>query len=257
MRPWLAKQKITSFHKQASVQLTPENHVYIHPLVASEFPYKRDQGGVVTQCEVRARVFVIGLHGRLRKHQISIAKQEEFTGTGSLGRSSVTTPQADLCHYNCVLQHQCFSNINMLQNHPKKVLVTQSCPTLCAPMDCGLPGSSSMGCSRQEYQRGLPFLSPGDLPNPGTEARSPALQVDSLPSEPAGKPRIAPKACYLSGLRALPSKFLIQQIWVETKNLHSNRFQGQLVRGLCFDLYSMAQQVKNLPAKQETQETWL
>ena len=42
----------------------------------------------------------------------------------------------------------------------------------------------SMGFSRQEYWSGLPFPSPGDLPNPGTEPRSPALQADSLPSEP-------------------------------------------------------------------------
>ena len=45
-----------------------------------------------------------------------------------------------------------------------------------------------MGFSRQEYQSGLPFLSPGDLPGPGTEARSPALQADSLLSEPPGEP---------------------------------------------------------------------
>ena len=44
------------------------------------------------------------------------------------------------------------------------------------------------GFSRQEYWRGLPFPSPGDLRNPGIEPRSPALQVDSLPSEPPGKP---------------------------------------------------------------------
>ena len=43
-----------------------------------------------------------------------------------------------------------------------------------------------MGFSRQEYWSGVPFPSPGDLP-PGTEAGSPALQADSLPSEPPGK----------------------------------------------------------------------
>ena len=41
----------------------------------------------------------------------------------------------------------------------------------------------SMGFSRQEYWSGLPFPSPGDLPNPGIEPRSPALQADALPSE--------------------------------------------------------------------------
>ena len=41
-----------------------------------------------------------------------------------------------------------------------------------------------MGFSRQDYWRGLPFPSPGDLPNPGIEPKSPVLQADSLPSEP-------------------------------------------------------------------------
>ena len=49
----------------------------------------------------------------------------------------------------------------------------------------------SIGFSRQEHWSGLPFLSPGDLPNPGIEAGSPALQADSLPSEPPGKPTSA------------------------------------------------------------------
>ena len=67
----------------------------------------------------------------------------------------------------------------------KKVLVTQSCPTLCNPMDCSPPGSS-VEFSRQECWSGFPFPSPGDLLHPGTECRSPALQVDSLPAEPPG-----------------------------------------------------------------------
>ena len=49
---------------------------------------------------------------------------------------------------------------------------------------------------RQEYWSGLPFPSPGDLPNPGIEHGSPALQADSLPSEPPGKPTI--KETFLS-----------------------------------------------------------
>ena len=44
-----------------------------------------------------------------------------------------------------------------------------------------------MRLSRQEYWSGLPFPSPGDLPNPGIEPRSPTWQVDSLPSEPPRK----------------------------------------------------------------------
>ena len=45
-----------------------------------------------------------------------------------------------------------------------------------------------MGFSRQEYWSGLPFPSPGDLPDPGIKPRSPALQADSLPTELWGKP---------------------------------------------------------------------
>ena len=66
-------------------------------------------------------------------------------------------------------------------------LVAQSCPTLFDPMDCSPPGSS-VGFSRQEYWSGLPFPSPGDLPNPGIKPRPPALQADTLLTEPPGKP---------------------------------------------------------------------
>ena len=47
-----------------------------------------------------------------------------------------------------------------------------------------------MGCSRQEDWSGLPFPSPGGLPNPGIEPASPALQADSLPPELPGKPQV-------------------------------------------------------------------
>ena len=48
----------------------------------------------------------------------------------------------------------------------------------------------SMGFSRQEYWSGSPFSSPGDLPDPGIEPRSPALQAEALTSEPPGKPKL-------------------------------------------------------------------
>ena len=64
----------------------------------------------------------------------------------------------------------------------------QLCPTLCDPIDGSPPGSSVYGFSRQEYWSGLPFPSPGDLPNPGIKPGSPALQGDALPSEPSGDP---------------------------------------------------------------------
>ena len=47
-----------------------------------------------------------------------------------------------------------------------------------------------MGFSRQEYWSGLPFPSPGDLPDPGIEPRSAALEADALTSEPPGKPML-------------------------------------------------------------------
>ena len=68
-----------------------------------------------------------------------------------------------------------------------KALVTQLCPTLCDPMDCSPPGSSVHRILSQEYWSGLPFPSPGDLPDPGIEPKSPVLQADSLPTEPPGK----------------------------------------------------------------------
>ena len=68
--------------------------------------------------------------------------------------------------------------------------VSQSCPTLETPWTVAYQASPSMGFSRQEYWSGLPFPSPGDPPDPGIELGSPALQVDSLPSEPPGKPQL-------------------------------------------------------------------
>ena len=62
----------------------------------------------------------------------------------------------------------------------------QLCLTLCDPMDCSWPGSLQQG-----YWHGLPFPSPGDLPDPGTEPTSPAspaLQMDSLLLSHQGSP---------------------------------------------------------------------
>ena len=67
-----------------------------------------------------------------------------------------------------------------------EVTVAQLCPTLCDPMDCSPPGFSVHGILQQEYWSGLPFPFPEDLPDPGIEPGSPALQADSLPSEPQG-----------------------------------------------------------------------
>ena len=55
------------------------------------------------------------------------------------------------------------------------------------PWTVAYQASPSMGFFRQEYWSGLPFPSPGDLPDPGIEPRSPALEADVLTSEPPGK----------------------------------------------------------------------
>ena len=80
-----------------------------------------------------------------------------------------------------------------------KVKVAQSCPTLCDPMNCIVPGILQARIwSRQ------PFPSPEDLPDPGIKPRSPALQADSLPAELQGKPEN-------TGVGRL---FLLQQIFL-------------------------------------------
>ena len=68
--------------------------------------------------------------------------------------------------------------------HPRsKCLNFMAEVTICSDF-----GAKSMQFSRPEYWSGLPFPSPGDLPNPGIKPRSRALQADSLPVEPQGEP---------------------------------------------------------------------
>ena len=72
-------------------------------------------------------------------------------------------------------------------------LVAKSCPALATPWTVICQALLPMGFSRQEYLgrggRGrLSFFSPGNLPYPGIEPQSPALQADSLPTELQGKP---------------------------------------------------------------------
>ena len=66
------------------------------------------------------------------------------------------------------------------------VSVPQPHPTLATTWTVAHQAPLSKRFSRQEYWRGLPFPSPGDLPDPGIELTFPALQVDSLLSEPPG-----------------------------------------------------------------------
>ena len=88
-----------------------------------------------------------------------------------------------------------------------KVKIAQSCPTLCDSIDW------SMEFSRPEYWSGQPFPSPEDLPNPRIEPRTPALQADSLPAEPQGKP-------------SRPFRYELNQIPYNYTVEATNRFKG-------------------------------
>ena len=74
------------------------------------------------------------------------------------------------------------------------------------PQTVACQGPLFMGFPRQEYQSGLPFLSPGDLPDPGIEPGSPASQADSLLSETPGRREIRnnmfPKKTEQSGMKS-------------------------------------------------------
>ena len=87
-----------------------------------------------------------------------------------------------------------------------KLFVSQPCPTLCVPMNCSPPGSSSYGIFQArilkyfrntEILKGCHLLLQGIFPNPGMEPQSPTLQAGSLRSEPPGKPLIYRSSPYL------------------------------------------------------------
>ena len=96
------------------------------------------------------------------------------------------------------------------------VLSHFSCVWLCDPMDyIAWQAPLSMGSSRQEYWSGLPFPSPVDLPNPGVEPGSPALQEDSLPNEIWGA------IIYVSGSLYTPKSLTVDhsKLWKILKEM--------------------------------------
>ena len=99
-----------------------------------------------------------------------------------------------------------------LNAHCVLFLVAQSCPTLCGPIDCSPPGSSVHGdSSGKNTEVGCHSLLPGDLPNPGIKPRSPALQADSLLSEPPGKPLLYSRNSYKTMSRFFSRNFAGQK----------------------------------------------
>ena len=67
-----------------------------------------------------------------------------------------------------------------------------------------------MGFSRQEYWSGMPFPSPGDLPDPGIEPKPPALRADALPSEPPGPTK--DQTCTLHIGRQSPNHLTVREV---------------------------------------------
>ena len=123
--------------------------------------------------------------------------------------------------------------------------VAQSCPTLWDPVDCSIPGSSLHGILQAEYWSGLPFPSPGDLPDPGIKPRSLAFQADALTSEPplALKGSVSPDAklmCTFNSSDSPPSVTDLESpslcvFWLEGSSLHSSPNQSLLFfQLLCF-----------------------
>ena len=86
--------------------------------------------------------------------------------------------------------HHSFLKAVKSENESK---VTQSCPTVCNPVDCSLQGSFIHGIFQERVLEWLPFPSPGNLPNPSIEPWSPALQADALLSELPRKPILESK----------------------------------------------------------------
>ena len=78
---------------------------------------------------------------------------------------------------------------SLLEDKERKKVNSLSCVRFFATLwTVAYQAPLSMGFSRQEYWSGMPFPSPGGLPDPGIEPRSPELEADTLTSEPPGKP---------------------------------------------------------------------
>ena len=109
--------------------------------------------------------------------------------------------------------------------------IPQSCPTLYDTIDFSPTGSSVRGNSPgQEYWSGLPCHPLGDLPKPGMEPRSPALQADSLLSEPPGKPILKKKIHYYHSYTAqVPSLLLSPFAKVNSESFSSVQFSHSVM----------------------------
>ena len=98
-------------------------------------------------------------------------------------------------------------DLNQLTNDYTCVSLLSCVRLFVTPWTVVYEAPPSMGFSRQEYWSGLPFPSPGDLPDPGIKPQSPALQADTLPSKPPGKCSLGISNC-LEEISSLSHCFL-------------------------------------------------
>ena len=103
--------------------------------------------------------------------------------------------------------------LGILQHIKVKVKLLSRVRLFATPWTVACPAPLSKGFSRQEYWSGLPFPSPGDLPNPGIEPGSPAWQADDLSSEPPGNSVTQPTMVKSKGKHMfLPVQFLVMRM---------------------------------------------
>ena len=123
-----------------------------------------------------------------------------FPSPGDLPDSGIKSASLMFQHWQMLTWNQEVSQEELRTSCRRNLPVSQEqisdggglvakCPTLATPRIVAWQAPLSMGFFRQEYWSGLPFPSPGDLPNPGIEHESPALQADSLLTELGGKPQ--------------------------------------------------------------------
>ena len=109
-------------------------------------------------------------------------------GTEDKGIQSLAEVSEAVVHYKTERLEKLMIPISTFRTESGSSSVTLSVVSDSAtPWAVACQAPLSIGFSRQEYWVGLPFSSPGDLPNPGIKHGSPALQADSLPSEPLGR----------------------------------------------------------------------
>ena len=112
--------------------------------------------------------------------------------------------------------------------------VTQSSPTLCDPTDCSLPGSSVHGIFQAGYWSGLPFPSPGDLPDPGIEPRSPTLWADTLPPETPLVTSQSDIICLLingSNLEEISEKIQRERYYIKQTSKKTGLYSSKIYQG--------------------------